>query len=83
MEDEIAMIEKNKTWELIDMPKYKDVIGLKWIFKTKYHKDGSIQKHKVRLVAKRHSQQPGINFNETFAPVVRMEITRVVLAFAV
>lgn len=82
MQEEIAMIEKNKTWELVDMPKHKDVIGLKWIFKTKYNEDGSIQKHKARLVAKGYSQQPGIDFNETFSPVVRMETIRVVLALA-
>lgn len=82
MEEEIAMIEKNETWELVDRPKHKDVIGLKWIYKTKYHEDGSIQKHKARLVAKGYTQQPGIDFIETFAPVVRMETIRVVLALA-
>ncbi|CAL8153387.1 unnamed protein product [Prunus armeniaca] len=49
---------------------------------TKFNEDGSIQKHKARLVAKGYSQQPGIDFNETFAPVVRMEIIRTVLALA-
>ena len=56
MDDKIATIEKNKTWELVDLPKVKTVIGLKLIYKTKFKKDGSIQKHKPRLVAKGYLQ---------------------------
>ncbi|CAL8138458.1 unnamed protein product [Prunus armeniaca] len=70
MEEEIRVIKKNSTWELVDRPKSKDIIGLKWIYKTKYNEDGSIQKHKARLVAKGYSQQLGVEFNETFALVV-------------
>ncbi|KAL0368055.1 UNVERIFIED_CONTAM: putative mitochondrial protein [Sesamum calycinum] len=55
------MIEKNNTWELADRPKDKEVIGVKWIYKTKLNADGSIQKHKARLVAKGYSQLPGNN----------------------
>ena len=69
MDDEIGMIEKNKTWELVKLPKEKEVIGLKWIYKTKYNEDGLVQKHKARLVAKGYSQQPGVDFTETFALV--------------
>ncbi|KAL0392755.1 UNVERIFIED_CONTAM: Retrovirus-related Pol polyprotein from transposon TNT 1-94, partial [Sesamum radiatum] len=58
MEEEIKMIEKNNTWELADRPKDKEVIGVKWIYKTKLNADGSIQKHKARLVAKGYSQLP-------------------------
>ncbi|KAL0319039.1 UNVERIFIED_CONTAM: Retrovirus-related Pol polyprotein from transposon TNT 1-94 [Sesamum angustifolium] len=60
MEEEIKMIEKNNTWELADRPKDKEVIGVKWIYKTKLNADGSIQKHKARLVAKGYSQLPGL-----------------------
>ena len=56
IDTKISMIEKNKTWELVDKPKDKPVIGLKWIYKTKFNEDGSIQKHKARLVAKGYSQ---------------------------
>ncbi|KAL8112746.1 hypothetical protein AgCh_020161 [Apium graveolens] len=52
MEEEMLAIERNDTWELIDAPEDKNVIGLKWVFRTKYNADGSIQKHKARLVAK-------------------------------
>ncbi|KAM1270370.1 hypothetical protein ACFX2J_031302 [Malus domestica] len=71
MSEEIAMIEKNSTWKLVNRPSDKPVIGVKWIYKTKLNLDGSIQKNKARLVAKGHSQQPGVDFNETFAPVAR------------
>lgn len=57
MEQEIRMIAKNITWELVNLLKHKYVIGLKWILKTKYTEDGSIQKHHARLVAKGYSQQ--------------------------
>ena len=52
MDGEMIMIEKNKTWELVDCPKDKDVIGLKWIYKTKLDQNGKIHKHKARLVVK-------------------------------
>ena len=82
MEEELSMIDKNNTWNLVDPPKGKDIIGLKWVYKTKYNEDGSIQKHKARLVAKGYSQQPGVDFNETFAPIARIETIRLVLAIA-
>ncbi|KAK4381284.1 Retrovirus-related Pol polyprotein from transposon RE1 [Sesamum angolense] len=82
MEEEIKMIEKNNTWELADMPKDKEVIGVKWIYKTKLNADGSIQKHKARLVAKGYSQLPGIDYTETFAPVTRLDTIRALIAIA-
>lgn len=65
MKEEMMAIEKNKTWELGDLPDGKSAIGLKWIFKTKFHADGSIQKYKARLVAKGYLQLEGIDFTET------------------
>jgi hypothetical protein len=77
MDEEIASIVRNQTF-----PNGREVIGLKWIYKTKFNEDGSIQKHKARLVAKGYAQQPGVDFHETFAPVVRMETIRTILALA-
>ena len=56
MNEEIKMIEKNDTWDLVEKLKSKDIIGLKWVYKIKYNKDGSIQKYKARLVANGYSQ---------------------------
>ena len=67
-------------WELTDLAEGKNTIGLKWVFKTKYNADGSIQKHKTRLVAKGHSQLQGVDLKETLSPVARFEIVRTFLA---
>ena len=61
-QDELGMIEKNETWELVDRPSHKNVIGVKWIFRTKLNADGSVNKLKARLVVKGYAQQYGIDF---------------------
>lgn len=82
MEEEIQVIKKNETWDLVKRPQDKDVIGVKWIFKTKLNPDGSVQRNKARLVAKGYSQQPGIDFQEIFAPVARLDTIRTLIALA-
>jgi len=82
MKEELTMIEKNETWMLVDRPVHKKVIGVKWIFKTKLNADGSINKHKARLVVKGYSQEPSIDFTETFAPVSRLDTIKLLLALA-
>ena len=82
MDLEIECIEKNETWELVDVPKYKDVISVKWIYKTNKDVDGNVQKHKARMVAIGFKQHPGIDFNENFAPVQHMNTVRKILAIA-
>jgi hypothetical protein len=67
MNQEIDSIEKNKTWDLVDLSRHKKSIGVKWFYKTKPNEKGQIEKHKARLVAKGFSQQPGTDYGETFA----------------
>ena len=82
MRAEIEMIEKNNTWQLVERPYDKPVIGVKWVYKTKLNLDGTVQKNKARLVAKGYSQKPGIDYNETFALVARLDTIRTLIALA-
>jgi hypothetical protein len=80
MNEEIEAIERNNTWGLVDLPSGKNSIGVKWVYKTKFNEKGKVEKHKARLVEKRFSQQPGIDYGETFAPLAHLDTVRVVLA---
>ncbi|KAK8938435.1 hypothetical protein KSP39_PZI011029 [Platanthera zijinensis] len=82
MNEEINMVEKNKTWKLVEPPANKEIIGLKWVYKIKENGDGTINKYKARIVAKGYSQISGIDFNETFAPVARLETIRAIISYA-
>ncbi|GKA66765.1 ribonuclease H-like domain, reverse transcriptase, RNA-dependent DNA polymerase [Tanacetum coccineum] len=82
MKVELDSINRNNTWELTTLPKGHKAIGLKWVFKTKKDANGNIIKHKARLVAKGYIQQHGIDFEEVFAPVARIETIRLLLAIA-
>eukprot|EP00253_Pinus_taeda_P006858 PITA_06858 len=82
MDKEINAIERNKTWDLVELPKGKEVIGVKWVYKTKSNVEGKIERQKARLVVKGYKQQYGRDYEETFAPVTKMEIVRAVLSIA-
>lgn len=82
MEKEIASIEENCTWELVDPPEGIKVIGVKWVFKTKLNENGEVDKFKARLVAKGYHQKQGVDFHEVFAPVARWDTVRVILSIA-
>jgi len=75
-------IKKNNTWTLVDLPKGAKPIGCKWIFKKKYHPDGSIEKYKATLVAKGFTQKHNIDYFDTFVPATRISSIRVLLALA-
>jgi hypothetical protein len=82
MKEELTSIEENRTWELCNLPKGHRPIGLKWVFKLKKNPNGDIVKHKARLVAKGYVQRQGIDFEEAFAPVARLESVRLLIALA-
>ena len=81
MEEELDQIQKNETWELVPRPKNKNVIGTKWVFRNKLNEEGQVTRNKARLVCKGYAQVEGIDFEETFAPVARMEAIRMILAY--
>ncbi|KAL6346966.1 hypothetical protein AAG906_006026 [Vitis piasezkii] len=83
MDDEIQALKKNDTWDLITRPINHNVVGCRWIFKTKLHANGSIERHKAHLVAKGFSQIHGLDFEDTFSPVVHPATIRIILSIAV
>jgi hypothetical protein len=82
MVDELESIKENKTSSLVDVLKGHKVIGLKWVFTPKHDEHGDVVKHKARLVEKGYVQRQGVDFEEVFAPVVRMESVWVLLILA-
>ena len=75
MKEELDTLTKNHTWDLVTLPPGQSVVGCKWIYKIKTHSDKSIKHYKARLVAKGFTQEYGIDYEETFAPI-RSESTR-------
>ena len=82
MEREISNIEGKGTWKEVKLPADRRAVGSRWVFKVKVDSDGNIVKHKARLVAQGFSQVPGVDFEETFAPVGRLGSLRLLLAVA-
>ncbi|XP_059315208.1 retrovirus-related Pol polyprotein from transposon RE1 isoform X2 [Lycium ferocissimum] len=82
MQQEIAALEDNHTWSLVDLPPGKKPIGCRWIYKIKYKSNGEVERFKARLVAKGYSQKEGLDYGETFSPVAKMVTVRSVIALA-
>ncbi|CAN6459492.1 unnamed protein product [Victoria cruziana] len=82
MNEEICALNDKHTWEIVDLPSGKKTIGCRWIFKIKTKSDGTLERYKARLVAKGYSQEYGIDYEETFAPVARMTSVRTLISVA-
>ncbi|GKA71918.1 zinc finger, CCHC-type containing protein [Tanacetum coccineum] len=82
MQEELNQFIANDVWELVRQPKNMTIIGTKWVFRNKLDENGVVSQNKARLVAQGYNQQEGIDYDETYAPVARLESIRILLAYA-
>lgn len=82
MADEFTALQRHSTWDLVPAPSRGNIIGCKWVFRIKRKPDRTIDKYKARLVVKGFHQRPGVDFKETFSPVVKPATIRTVLTIA-
>ncbi|GJT52307.1 retrovirus-related pol polyprotein from transposon TNT 1-94 [Tanacetum coccineum] len=82
MQEELNQFIANDVWELFPQPKNMTIIGTKWVFRNKLDENGVVSRNKARLVAQGYNQQEGIDYDETYAPVARLESIRILLAYA-
>ena len=79
MDEELNSITKNKVWELVELPEGRKPIGCKWVLKRKFKANGTLDKYKVRLVAKGYTQKPGIDFVDIYSLVAKFVSIRMIM----
>ena len=82
MNEEYHSLMANDTWDLVPLPKGRKIVRCKWVYRTKYASNGSVERHKAQLVVKGFSQVERIDYNKTFAPVEKMNSIRLVLSLS-
>ena len=82
MKEELNALHKNNTWDMVDLPLGKSVVGCKWVYKIKTCSNGTIDRYKARLVARGFTQEYGVDYKETFAPAARLISVRALLVVA-
>jgi hypothetical protein len=83
MDEDMAGLDSDATWELVALPEDKKAIGCKWVYKVKHNADGFVSRYKARLVTKGYAQTYGIDYEETYSPVAKMTTVRAIIAMAV
>jgi hypothetical protein len=82
MQEELNQFKRSEVWDLVPRPNDINVIGTKWIYKNKSDENGTVTRNKARLLAQGYTQVEGLDFDETFAPVARLESIRLLLGVA-
>ncbi|XP_073121676.1 uncharacterized mitochondrial protein AtMg00820-like [Henckelia pumila] len=82
MQEELNKFTRNSVWDLVPRPSHQSITGTRWVFRNKINEDETIIRNKARLVAQGYKQEEGIDYDETYAPVARLEAIRMFLAYA-
>lgn len=83
MQEESNQFQRNDVWDLVPKPLQNKIIGIKWVFKTKFNEQEEVVRNKDKLVAQGYSQQEGIYLSGTFASVARLEVIMSLLYYAI
>ncbi|XP_073122005.1 uncharacterized protein [Henckelia pumila] len=81
MQEELNQFTRNAVWDLVPRPTHQSVIGTQWVFRNKLNEEGTVVRNKAKLVAQGYRQEEGIDYDETYAPVARLEAIRIFLAY--
>lgn len=79
----MSQFQRNELWDLVSKTYQKNIIGTKWVFRNKFNEQGGVVRNKSRLIAQGYSQQQGIDFSETFAPIARLEEIMLLLSYII